>query len=74
MNNNLPNRNNRMVFILSGGTDALIGAIILLIGFGFLPLDVADYGLPPWLVILVGAFMFIAGAWMAGYNYSRLDE
>jgi len=52
----------------------LIGAVILLIGFGFLPLDIADYGLPGWLVILVGAFMFIIGAWIAAYNYSRLEE
>jgi hypothetical protein len=74
MRDNIPNRNKRIVFILSGATDALIGAVILLIGFGFLPLDITDYGLPAWLVILVGAFMFIMGAWMAAYNYSRLDE
>ena len=60
--------------MLSGATDALIGAVILLIGFGLLPVDIADYGLPAWLVILVGAVMFIIGAWMAAYNYSRLDE
>ena len=74
MNDNLPNRNKRIVFILSGATDALIGAVILLIGCGLLPVDIADYGLPSWLAILVGAIMFIMGAWMAAYNYSRLDE
>ena len=74
MKDNLPNRNKRIVFILSGATDALIGAVILLIGFGLLPVAIADYGLPSWLVILVGAFIFIIGAWMAAYNYSRLDE
>jgi branched-subunit amino acid ABC-type transport system permease component len=74
MNDNLPNRNKRIVFILSGATDALIGAVILLIGFELLPVDIADYGLPSWLAILVGAIMFIMGAWMAAYNYSRLDE
>jgi hypothetical protein len=74
LKDNLPNRNKRIVFMLSGATDALIGAVILLIGFGLLPVDIADYGLPAWLVILVGAIMFIIGAWMAAYNYSRLDE
>ncbi|HEX6269022.1 MAG TPA: hypothetical protein VFZ43_02200 [Anaerolineales bacterium] len=72
--NNIPNRNRRVLLMLSGAIDALIGALILLIGFGLLPVDVADYGLPPWLVILVGGFMFIMGAWVAAYNYSRLDE
>jgi hypothetical protein len=74
MKDNIPNRNKRFVFILSGATDALIGAVILLIGFGLLPVDLADYSLPSWLVVLVGAFMFIMGAWVAAYNYSRLDE
>lgn len=60
--------------MISGVTDALIGAVILLIGFGFLPVDIADYGIPSWLVILVGGFMFIMGAWVAVYNFSRLDE
>lgn len=70
----LPDRNKRILFILSGVIDALIGAALLLIAFGLLPVDIADYGLPPWLVILVGGFMFIMGAWVAAYNYSRLDE
>lgn len=74
MKDNLPNKNKRIIFILSGATDALIGAVILLIGFGFLPVDIAAYGLPRWLVILVGAFMFSIGAWMVAYNYSRLEE
>jgi hypothetical protein len=74
MKDNLPNRTRRFAFIFSGVIDALIGAVILLIGFGLLPVDIADYGLPPWLVILVGAFMFIMGAWMTAYNYSRLEE
>ena len=74
MNSNPPHRTKRIAFILSGATDAVIGAVILLIGFGLLPIDIADYGLPRWLVILVGASMFIMGASMAAYNYSRLDE
>ena len=74
MKDNLPNRNKRIAFILSGATDALIGAVILLIGFGLLPVDIADYGLPSWLVILIGAVMLIVGAWTAAYNVSRLEE
>ncbi|HLF73006.1 MAG TPA: hypothetical protein VI524_01560 [Anaerolineales bacterium] len=74
MKDNPPNRTRRIAFILSGVIDALIGAAILLASFGFLPVDIADYGLPRWLVILVGGFMFLMGAWVAAHNYSRLDE
>jgi len=46
----------------------------LLIGFGFLPIDINDYGIARWPVILVGAFMFIIYAWIVAHHYSRLDE
>lgn len=72
--NSSPNRTRRVVLILSGLTDALIGAIILLIGFDLVPLDISAYGIPQWLALAVGGFMFIIGAWVAAYNYSRLEE
>ncbi|MGZ9226815.1 MAG: hypothetical protein ACXW4M_14790 [Anaerolineales bacterium] len=74
MKGNPSQRNKRLVFMISGITDILIGAVILLIGFGLLPIDITDYGIPRWPVVLVGALMFIMGAWMAAYHYSRLDE
>ena len=74
MNDNPSNRNKRLVFMMSGITDVLISAVILLIGFGFLPIDITGYGIPRWSVVLAGGFIFIVGAWMAAYHYSRLDE
>jgi len=59
---------------MSGAIDALLGAAILLIGFGFFPIDIADYGLPIWAVVLVGGVMFPVGVWVAVYNYSRLGK
>lgn len=60
--------------MLSGGVDALIGGILLLIGFGFLPIDVAQYGVKDWHVNLLGAVMFLLGVGTFAYNFSRLDE
>jgi sulfite exporter TauE/SafE len=60
--------------MLSGGIDALIGGILLLIGFGLLPIDVAQYGVQNWHVILFGAMMFILGVVTFAYNLSRLEE
>ncbi|HEX5943348.1 MAG TPA: hypothetical protein VFY66_13790 [Anaerolineales bacterium] len=68
------NRARRIAFMLSGGIDALIGAILLLIGFGFLPIDVIQYGMPNWHVNLLGGVMFLLGAGTFAYNVSRLDE
>jgi|RhiMetdeSRZDD1v2_1073273.scaffolds.fasta_scaffold730881_2 hypothetical protein len=71
---NPPNRTRRIAFILSGGIDALIGGILLLIGFGFLPVDVTQYGVENWQVNLLGAIMLLLGAGTFAYNISRLDE
>jgi hypothetical protein len=72
--NQPPNRARRIAFLLSGGIDALIGAVLLLIGFGFLPVDVTHYGVQTWQVNLLGGVMFVLGAGTFAYNVSRLDE
>jgi ABC-type branched-subunit amino acid transport system permease subunit len=73
-NNNLPNRNKRLAFILSGITDALIGAAIILIGFGVLPIDVTDYGFENWHAMALGGVMLFIGVVTLAYNLSRLNE
>jgi membrane-bound ClpP family serine protease len=68
------NRNKRLAFMLSGITDAVIGAILLLMGFGFLPVELTKYGLENWHVNLLGALMFIIGVGTFAYNLSRWQE
>lgn len=60
--------------MFSGGIDAFIGAALLLIGFGFLPIDVAQYGVQIWHVNLLGAVMVLLGAGTFAYNLSRMEE
>jgi ABC-type branched-subunit amino acid transport system permease subunit len=74
MNNLPPNKTRRLVFMISGATDALIGAILLLMGFGLLPLEVTDYGFENWHAMLLGGALFIIGIWVVAYNLSRLEE
>ena len=72
--NNPSNRNKRLAFMLSGITDAVIGAIFLLMGFGVLPVELTKYGLENWQVNLLGALMFIIGVGTFAYNLSRWQE
>jgi hypothetical protein len=67
----MSNKNRRLAFLLSGVTDALIGAAFLLVGFGFLPVKI---GVSPCVMILIGGAMFIAGVGVAVYSLSRWDE
>lgn len=69
-----PNRTWRIAFLISGATDALLGSILLLLGFGFLPVDVADYGFQNWHAMVVGGILFVTGMGFVVYNLSRWDE
>ncbi len=69
-----PNKVRRLVFIVSGIIDALIGAVLLLIGLEMLPVDVRDLGVERWHVNLLGGVMFVLGAVTFAYNLSRLEE
>ena len=73
-NNNPRNKARRLAFVLSGTLDAIIGGVLLLFGFGWLPLDVREYGFQPWHAILVGAILFFTGMWFVAHNLSRLEE
>ena len=68
------NKTRHLVFILSGGMDALLGAFFLLVGFRLLPIDVTQFELENWHVILLGAIFFIMGMAVVAYNFSRLEE
>jgi len=69
-----PGRTKRIAFLLSGSIDALLGGVLLLIGFGFLPVDVTEYGFQNWHAILVGGILFVTGIGFVAYNLSRRDE
>jgi ABC-type branched-subunit amino acid transport system permease subunit len=72
--NSSPNRTKRLALVISGATDALLGGILLLLGFDFLPMDVTDYGFQNWHVVLLGGILFITGMIFVVYNLSRWDE
>jgi hypothetical protein len=63
-----------MALIVSGAVDALIGSVLLLIGFRLLPIDVTQYGFESWQALLAGGLFFVTGVGVAAYNVSRLEE
>jgi len=74
MNNIPPNKTRRLALIFSGSMDALLGAFLLLTGFGLLPIDITQYGFENWHAILLGGVFFIMGIGFVAYNLSRLEE
>jgi len=56
-----------LAFVLSGG-------VLLLIGFGWLPIELTAYEFQNWHAILLGGFLFATGIGFVVYKLSRGDE
>jgi len=55
----MQNQNNkRIIFMISGGMDTILGGIALMVYFGLIPLDI---GVPNWMIGLIGAILFFSG-------------
>ncbi len=68
------NKTARLALMISGGIDALLGSIVLLIGFNLLPIDVTEFGFESWHAILVGGILFVVGVVVIAYNVSHSEE
>lgn len=73
MNNN-PHNAKRIALLIASGMDILLGAIGLLLYFGFLPYDLESLGIPRWVAGLVGAALFFPGLAIFVYNLSAPDS
>jgi hypothetical protein len=70
----MENENNkRIVFMLSGALDSLLGAIALLIYFGILPFDISNWGFPRWGIGLTGGVLFFTGIAVFAYFSTKTD-
>jgi len=50
----------RKVLIIASAIDMILSGIVLLIYFGLFPVDISGWGIPRWVIGLVG------GVWFAG--------
>jgi len=64
----------RTVFILASGLDVILSGIVLLIYFGLLPIDISSWGIPRWIVGLVGGVWFVASVAFLAYQFTRSDS
>ena len=68
-----PGPNKRTVFIIAGVTDAIIGGSILLIYFGLLPIDISGWGVPRWVIGLVGGVWFLSAVGFLAYQLTKTN-
>ena len=68
-----PQPNKRMIFIIASALDAAVSGIVLLIFFGFIPVDISGWGIPPWVIGLGGFIWFLSALAILVYQVTRTD-
>lgn len=66
--------NKRNLLILVSAIDAVLGGIVLLIYFGFFPVDISNWGLPRWVIGAVGGVWFLSAIGVLAYQLTRMDQ
>lgn len=65
--------NKRTILILVSAVDAILGAIVLLIYFGFFPVDISGWGIPRWVVGVVGGVWFLSALGVLAYQLTKTE-
>ena len=66
--------NKRTVFIFASAIDAILSGVVLLIYFGLLPVDISGWGIPRWVVGLVGGVWFAGSLAVLVYQLTKTTE
>lgn len=69
--NSQPNK--RMLLIIVSAVDAALSGIVLLIYFGFLPIDISSWGIPRWVIGLVGGLWFASALAVLVYQLTKTE-
>ena len=69
--NSQPNK--RMLLIIVSAVDMALSGIVLLIYFGFLPIDLSGLSVPRWVVGLVGGLWIVSARGVLVYQLTKTD-
>ena len=69
--NSRPNK--RMLLIIVSAVDVLISGVVLLIYFGFIPVNISSWGVPRWVIGVVGGGWFISALIVLLYQLTQTE-
>lgn len=69
----MDNSKKRTILIIVSAVDAVLGAIILLIYFGLFPVDISSWGIPRWVVGVVGGVWFFSAFAILMYQLTKTE-
>lgn len=65
--------NKRMILIIVSAVDTILSGIVLLIYFGFLPVDISSWGVPRWVIGLVDGLWFVSALVVLVYQLTKTE-
>jgi hypothetical protein len=65
--------NRRRILILVSAIDAVLAGIVLLIYFGFLPIDISGLGIPRGVIGVIGGVWFAGALAVLVYQLTKTD-
>ena len=68
-----PPPSKRTLLIIVSAVDALLSGIVLLIYFGLLPIDISSWGIPRWVIGLVGGIWFVSALAVLVYQLTKTE-
>ena len=63
----------RRILILVSTIDAALAGIVLLIYFGFLPIDISSLGIPRGVIGVIGGIWFLGALGVLAYQLTKTD-
>ena len=66
-----PQKRKRLIMFSVGLIDSMLGGIVLLIYFGILPFDISGFGIPNWVIGLLGGIWFFSGLGVLTYQLTK---
>ena len=62
-----------MLLIIVSAADVILSGIVLLIYFGFLPIDISSWGIPRWIIGVVGGIWFLSAIAVLIYQVTKTE-
>jgi hypothetical protein len=63
----------RTILIIVSAVDAVLSGFVLLIYFGFLPIDISSWGIPRWIIGVIGGIWFLSAIAVLVYQVTKTD-
>jgi len=62
-----------MLLIIVSAADVILSGIVLLIYFGFLLIDISSWGIPRWIIGVVGGIWFLSAIAVLIYQVTKTE-